>query len=111
MPLIKCHFCNNGVAPDEGACPYCNGQGKIMETGVLHNTAAEPAPRIYVRVTMLDQLADAYVVRVVECSHYAIAMGVLMFFGAPTDDMPFLAFAVWEAAEVVPPPTQRSTKP
>lgn len=108
MPLIKCHWCDNGLAPDGGACPYCNGQGKIMDTAPLKMPADPPPGRLHVRVTLLDQLRETYAERIVECSYYTITQGVLMFFGAPTDDIPFLSFAVWELAEVVPPPTERN---
>lgn len=107
MPLVKCHWCVDGIGPDDGACPYCNGQGTIMDT------APQPAERIHVRVTLFDQVQNTYAEKTVECSHYNISHGVLAFFGAPTDDMPFLSFATWEVAEVVepPPPTRRSNKP
>ncbi len=107
MPLIECHWCKGGLAPDGGACPYCNGQGRIMDTAPPKTAAEPPAERLHVRVTLFDQVQESYAERVVECSHYAIAHGVLMFFGATTDDMPFLAFASWELTEVVPPPKRK----
>ncbi len=94
MRTIRCHWCKQGIAPDGGACPYCNGNGYLVE----HPAPGSPGETepMRVKVTIFDQSREQYAERTVECGHFDVANGVLLFYREATDTIPFAGIAAWD---------------